>query len=102
MLTEKDLAIVRAALHFLDEEFSPNEDELFQHYLDDEGILAGVSTALIKKTREKFESATLYTAFKRLDREELVTNKLTRAYADDSVSRLGDREVPVSVIVTAR
>ena len=67
MLTETDLAIVRAALMFLDEEFFPDQEEMFQHYLDDEGVLAGASTDQIKATRAKFEAADLYVAVKQLD-----------------------------------
>ena len=59
MLNPKDLAIIRAALMFLDEEFFPDQERMFQHYLDDLGILAGASTADIGVTRAKFNGAEL-------------------------------------------
>ena len=100
MLTNTDLGVVRAALQFLDEEFSPDEDELFQHYLDDEGILAGTSTAHIKVTRAKFDSATLYSVLKQPGQDRLVSTEMVRATNADEISHQSDLEVPVSVIVT--
>lgn len=99
MLTELDLAIVRAALQFLDEEFSPQDDGLFQHYLDDEGILSGASTEHIQATRAKFDSAKLYTALKQVNRNELVTSNLTLASTADEITYHVGQELPVAVIV---
>ena len=82
MLTETDLATVRAALMFLDEEFFPDQEEMFQHYLDDEGVLAGASTDQIKATRAKFESA-----------------KLLPASTAEGITYQSGQESPVSVIV---
>ena len=101
MLTDTDLAIVRAALHFLDEEFSPNEDELFKHYLNDEGLLAGASTAHIKTTREKFESATLHTVLKQPGQNRLASTKMIRSNDAEEIPLQGNQGVPVSVIITA-
>ena len=99
MLTNTDLAIVRAALQSLDEEFSPDEDELFQHYLDDTGVLAGASTEHIRMTRAKFDSAQLFTVLKQAHQDELVTSKLIPASTAKEISYHADRESPVSVIV---
>ena len=53
MLSDKDFAIIRAALRFLDEEFKPGDDSLFAHYLDDRGVVAGAKVDGIKATRFK-------------------------------------------------
>ena len=99
MLTETDLAIVRAALMFLDEEFFPDQEEMFQHYLDDEGVLAGASTDQIKVTRAKFEAADLYVAVKQLDGAELTSNRLLQLPLDEELTYQIDREQMVAVIV---
>ena len=99
MLTETDLAIVRAALMFLDEEFFPDQEEMFQHYLDDEGVLAGASTDQIKATRAKFETADLYVAVKQLDGAELTSNRLLQLPLDEELTYQIDREQMVAVIV---
>ena len=99
MLTINDLATVRAALQFLDEEFSPQEDGLFQHYLDDEGVLAGASTEHIQATRAKFDSAKLYMALKQVNRNELVSSNLTLATTADEIFHQVGLELPVAVIV---
>ena len=99
MLTLKDLAIVRAALQFLDEEFSPGENDLFQHYLDDEGVLVGASVEHITATRAKFDSADLYLGIKQLDRDELTSNRIFRLPSDNDLSYQVDKEQMVAVIV---
>ena len=102
MLNQKDLAIIRAALMFLDEEFFPDQEEMFQHYLDDQGILAGAGTVDIPVTRAKFDDAELYLALKWVNRVELVSTNLTRSISGDELSYQADRELPVSVIVTGK
>ena len=101
MLNQKDLAIVRAALMFLDEEFFPEQEELFQHYLDDERILAKASVHDIKSTRAKFNKTKLFSATKWLHRNELVSTTLTAFPAYDELVYQADREQLVSVLVTA-
>ena len=100
MLNEKDLAIVRAALQFLDEEFSPEAAEGFRHYLDNRGILAGASTTHIKATRAKLDNAEHYLAMKHLDQDELVSPRLIKLPTAEEANYQADQTVPVSVIVT--
>ena len=102
MLTTTDLAIVRAALMFLDEEFFSDQEEMFQHYLDDQGILVGAGTADIPVTRAKLNDAELYSALKWVDRVELVSTNLTCSISSEELSYHSDRELPVSVIVTGK
>ena len=101
MLTNTDLAIVRAALQFLDEEFSPNEDKLFQHYLDDQGISLGVSLADIKPARKLFEKSNLFYAKKKRGINELESVDLVRATAQDELTYMADRVELVSVLTTS-
>lgn len=58
MLTEKHLAVVRAALKFLDEEMSPSGSEALFHYLD--GQVDGVSIEDVKDARKLFGTLDLY------------------------------------------
>ena len=102
MLTTTDLAIVRAALMFLDEEFFPDQEEMFQHYLDDQGILAEAGTTDIPVTRAKLNDAELYSALKWVDRVELVSTNLTCSLSSEELSYQSDRELPVSVIITGK
>ena len=99
MLNQKDLAIARAALMFLDDEFFPDQEEMFQHYLDDQGILAGASTKDIGATRAKFNGAELYSVLKWQGRDELVSTSLTRLTSGDDLAYQADSQLPVSVIV---
>lgn len=45
MITAKHLAVVHAALEYLQEEIGPHEDVLLSYYLDDRGIELGVGLA---------------------------------------------------------
>ena len=99
MLNPKDLAVIRAALMFLDEEFFPDQEVMFQHYLDDLGILAGTSTADIGVTRAKFNGAELYSALKWKGRDELVSTSLNPFASGDDLAYQADSQLPASVIV---
>ena len=60
MLTETHLAVVRAALKFLDEEMSPSGSEALFHYLDEQGQTNGVSIHDLSVARELFEQFDLF------------------------------------------
>ncbi len=100
MLNQKDLAVARAALMFLDDEFFPDQEEMFQHYLDDQGILAGASTKDIGATRAKFNSAELFSAIKWKGRDELVSTSLTRLTSGDELAYQANSQQLASLIVT--
>ena len=78
MLNEKDFAIIRAALQYFDEEFTPGDDNLLTHYLDDRGVLAGANVADIKATRLKLDHARAYLGLKRAGELELVSTEIFR------------------------
>ena len=98
MITEKDLAVVRAALQFLDEEMSPSGNETLNHYLDDRGKQLNVTTADIKSTREKIATSNLFYARKALGLNELDSVELVPAWTEDELSYLSDRIELVSVL----
>lgn len=98
MLNQKDLAAIRAALMFLDEEFFPDQEEMFQHYLDDQGVLAGTGIADIPVTRAKLKDVELYSALKWSDRAELVSTQLIRSLSGDDFAYQADQHLAVAVI----
>ena len=55
MLTEKHLAVVRAALMYLDEEISPHGKEALFDYLDGAGKILAPSIEDIKTARSFFD-----------------------------------------------
>lgn len=62
MLNTKHLAVVRAALRYLNDEFGPEANDSFQHYLDDRDRQSGVVAGDIAETIEVFASVRLATA----------------------------------------
>ena len=102
MLTEKDLAIVRAALLYLDEEISPSGSDTLQYYLDDRGIVLGVTVADIKLAREAFENSVLFYAKKRRDLDQLESVELVSATGEDELIYMSDRTELASVLVAKR
>lgn len=98
MLNQKDLSVIRAALMFLDEEFFPDQEEMFQHYLDDQGILVGTGTADIPVTRAKLNDAILYSALKWVGRDELVSTLLAHFSSGDEHAYQADLHQLATVI----
>ena len=102
MITEKELAVVRAALQFLDEEMSPSGDETLKHYLDDQGIVLGVNGADIQSTREAFEDANLFYATKRIGINVLDSLELVPASSHNDLNYQADQVQIVSVLSPAK
>lgn len=100
MISEKDLAIVRAALQFFDEEISPSGDDVLSHYLDDRGIMLRVTTDCIATTRERFDKSSLFYARKMLKTNVLESVKLVSAVTEEEIVYQADRVELVSVLVT--
>ena len=59
MLTEKHLAVVRAALKYLDEEISPHGKNALRDYLDETGTGLDPAIEDIKTARGLFDSVEL-------------------------------------------
>lgn len=55
LITEKHLAVVRAALKFFDEELGPHGND-FEMYLDKEDMRFGVTNSDLKATRDLFSN----------------------------------------------
>ena len=102
MLTEKDLAIVRAALLYLDEEISPSGNDTLQYYLDDRGIVLVLTVADIKPARETFENSDLFYAKKRRGLDELESVELVSATGENELTYMLDRTELASVLVAKR
>ena len=96
MLNDKDFTIIRAALQFLDEEFTPGDDHLLTHYLDDRGVLAGAKVEDIKITRAKLDHAKIYLGLKRVGELALMSTEILSM--DDNLTYQAGEAVPVSII----
>lgn len=59
MLKQHHLAVVRAALKYLDEEISPHGTEVLIHYLDDQNEASDATADHIKEARDFFDSVEL-------------------------------------------
>ena len=59
MLKQHHLAIVRAALKYLDEEISPHGTEVLLHYLDEQNEASDATADHIVEVRDFFDSVEL-------------------------------------------
>ena len=102
MLTLKQLAVIRAALKFLDEEMSPSGPEALFHYLDDQGRTGEVSTHDIKAAREYLEQVGLFYVL--IDSTGIVVDskRLIAASSEDELNFQSDLSVLASVLVPAQ
>ena len=96
MLNDKDFAIIRAALQFLDDEFTRTDDNLLNHYLDERGLRSGAKAADIKITRAKLKHAIVYLGLKRVGEPVMMTTEIFPANAELPYQE-GDA-VPVSIV----
>ena len=99
MLTLKHLAVVRAALKYLDEEMSPNGSEALFHYLDDQGRAGGVSTHDIKVAREYLEQVDLFYVLVDSAGLAVDSNRLIAASSEDEPNFQSDLSVLASVLL---
>ena len=99
MLTEKHLAIVRAALKFLHEEMSPNGTESLFHYLDIEGRSLGASLNDLHGARQFFSSVDL--SYVLVDSSGVVveSERLLTASSNTQLSYQSDLSLLASVLV---
>lgn len=59
MLNQLHLAVVRAALKYLDEEISPHGTEVLLHYLDEQNENSNITADHIAEARDFFDSVDL-------------------------------------------
>jgi hypothetical protein len=99
MLTEKHLAVVRAALKFLDEEMSPSGSEALFHYLD--GRVADVSIENVKHARKLFDEFDLFYVLVDAAAVVVESERLIAASSNDELNFQADLSLIASVLVPA-
>jgi hypothetical protein len=97
MINEKDLAIVRAALHYFDEEISPNGSVL-KHYLDEVALSLGVEAEDIRVARQKFKELVPRQVLIDIESSKLVM-KQHFAFADAVVSKTPAQRIKFATIL---
>ena len=100
MLTEKHLAVVRAALKFLDEEMSPSGSETLFHYLD--GRVEDVSIEDVKVTRKRFGEVDLFYVLVDAACVVVDSERLIAASSPDELNFQSDLSLLASVLVPTR
>jgi hypothetical protein len=102
MLTEKHLAIVRAALKFLDEEMSPSGIDALFHYLDSEGQSIGVSLDDLQDARQFFGAVDLSYVLVDSTGVAIESERLIAASSNAELSFQSDLSLLASVLVPIR
>ena len=99
MLTEKHLAVVRAALKYLDEEMSPHGKDALFDYLDETGRSLAPTVEDIKTARRIFDSVELN--YLLVDSTGIVieSERLIPSSSDDEVSFQSDLSLLAAVLV---
>ena len=99
MLTERHLAVVRAALQFLAEEMGPSGSEALFHYLCEQDRAAGISIDDINTARELFDQFDLFYVLVDPSGVVVDSNHLIAASSDDELNFQSDLSVLASVLV---
>jgi hypothetical protein len=102
VLTEKHLAVVRAALKFLDEEMSPSGIDALFHYLDIEGRSIGVSLDDLHSARQFFESVDLSYVLVDSTGVAIESEQLIPASSNTELNFQSDLSLLASVLVPIR
>ncbi len=97
MISNKHLAIVRAALTFWDEEMGASDREAYKHYLHTKDKEMEFSAKEIAEARNLFNSVELKTALVDIEHGTLVSQSPMEAVAEASYQV--DREKLVIVLV---
>ena len=99
MLTEKHLAVVRAALRYMDEEMSPSGSAAMYHYFDQRGKVCQPTIGDVADARKFFNAVELSYAL--VDASGLVieSERLVPASLDGEVSLQSDLSMIASVLV---
>ena len=99
MLTEKHLAIIRAALRFWDQEMSPHGDDMFLDYLDESDRNLELTVADTRVTRELLSQSSLFYALAEKETNRLLSGDLIDATVGDEITFHSDRARLVTVLV---
>ena len=101
MLTEKHLAVVRAALRFLDEEMRPSGTDAIVHYHDDLGRAMDVEVNDINEAREFFGSVDLSYVLVDSTGVSIESKRLFPASSFDELNFQSDLSLLAAVLVPA-
>ena len=93
------LAVVRAALKFLDEETSPSGSGALFHYLDERGQTDGVSIHDLSAARKLFEQFNLFYILVDSVGGVVNSNQLIAASSNDKLIFESDRYAMASVLL---
>ena len=99
MLKQLHLAVVRAALKYLDEEISPHGTEVLLHYLDEQSESANVTADHIAEARDFFDSVDLNYALVDSTGVFLESKLLIPAPPDGELSFQSDLSLLATVLV---
>ena len=99
MLSETHLAIIRAALKYLDEEMSPHGNAILQNYLHRQDSGIDVVAGDIPVTRAIMEQAELFHALQNLQTGLLSSTRLTPASVATELVWHSDQSRLVSVLI---
>ena len=99
MLTLKHLAVVRAALKFMDEEISPHGKGTLDHYLDRKSNFLDISVDHIAEARSFFESVDLNYALVDAAGVIIESKQLLPAKADSPQTLRSDLSLIATVLL---
>ena len=96
MITNKHLAIVRAALTFWDEEMSPTEESVYRHYLHSADSGTRISAADVAAARKYFNEVELKFALVENESGRFASETPVETYSE--LSYQSDKEHLVCVL----
>ena len=99
MLKQHHLAIVRAALKYLDEEISPHGTEVLLHYLDEQKEVSDATADHIKEARDFFDSVELNYALVDSLAVYIESERLIPALSNQELSFQSDLSLLATVLV---
>ena len=99
MLKQHHLAIVRAALKYLDEEISPHGTEVLLHYLDEQNEASNATGDHIAEARDFFDSVELNYALVDSLGIYIESERLIPALSNQELSFLSDLSLLATVLV---
>ena len=99
MLTEKHLAVVRAALTYLDEEISPHGNDALFDYLDESGRNLDPAIEDVKTARRIFDSVELNHLLVDSTGIVIESERLIPASSDDEINFHSDLSLLAAVLV---
>ena len=100
MLTENHLAVVRAALKYMNEEISPSGFEALIPYLDDRSRLTSVAIEDVEAAQDFFESTSLSYVLVDSTNSLILSERLVSKLSSDELTTESIRSSVAAVLVT--